>query len=111
MAYLAVFAVVFVLIALLAIGDALASGLLAYAVVHVLRQRPKWYVGKILKGGIVGAVAGAVLSLPLVLPVHSGLSDDNLFILVTFVLSGFGWTALEPACWYWRLRLERNAPI
>ena len=108
MGYALLIGVVFLSIAFLFLGDALAIGLVGWAAVHLLRGGPSWYVAKILKGGALGALTGLALTLP----ADAGLLDDTLYLVGHLAVSGLGWGAVAPARWYFEHRLETSgAPI
>ena len=112
MGYVLLFGAVFLSIAFLFLGDALAIGLVAWASLHLLRGGPAWYVVKILKGGALGALTGLALALAITLPAQAGLPDDTLFLVGHLAASGLGWGAVAPARWYFEHRLETSgAPI
>jgi hypothetical protein len=112
MGYAVLIAVVFLSVALLFLGDALAIGIAVWSAVHLLRGRPVWYVGKILKGGVVGALTGLTVALAITLPAQGGLPDDGLYLVGHLATSGLGWGALAPARWYFVHRFETSgAPI
>jgi hypothetical protein len=112
MGYIVLIGVVYLTIGLVVTGEALALGVVAWSVVHLVRGRPKWYVRKMAKGGSLGALLGLGIALAILLPAQGGLPGDSLYLLRHLILSGFGWAAIAPARWYAADRLETSgAPV
>src|SRR5262249_1511813 len=112
MGYAFLIAGVFAIMAVVLAGEALAIAIVLWSAIHLLRHRPAWYVGKMLKGGAVGALIGLSMALAIVLPAQGSLGDAELFVLGHLAGSGFGWAAIAPARWYYPYRLEvSGAPL
>ena len=91
-------------------AGALAIGIVLWSAYHLYRGRPRWYIWKIVKGGLVGAVAGLAIALLTIASAQIGLPNTGL-VVINLVLSGFGWTERAPAQRYAPHRLESSAPV
>lgn len=103
MAYAGFFVVLLMLWAPLVLGQAIALGTVFWSAAHLVRGRPRWYPVKILKGGMVGAIAGVVVVLSL------GMTDAA-FWSWQIVGAGVGYGALAFARAYSAERLSPAGP-
>jgi len=109
-----IFAAWILTVAAVGVGDALAVGIVLWCAHHLYRGRPRWYVAKIARGGLVGAVAGLAIGIVTAVSAQGGLQGGaSSAALVAFhlFLAGFGWAALAPARRYAPFRLASNGPV
>ena len=109
-----IFAAWLLTLAVVAVGDALAVGIVLWSAHHLYRGRPRWYVKKIVRGGLVGAAAGLAIGVVTAFSAQGGLQgglSSAVLVVVNLLVSGFGWTALAPARRYAPFRLASSAPV
>jgi hypothetical protein len=98
---------------LLVLGWTLVLGVMIWTGTHVVQQRPRWYVGKVLRASAVGAVTAALCALALLLSSEGGAGlslTTVLTLLGMFSAAGLGWGGGGAAAWYARYRFERHGP-
>jgi len=96
------------------VGLIFAAWLVLWSAHHLYRARPRWYVAKIVRGGLVGAAAGAAIGVVTAVSEQGGLqggASTAALVVVNLALAGFGWTALAPARRYAPFRLASNGPV
>jgi hypothetical protein len=108
-----IFAAWLLTLAVVAVGDALAVGIVLWSAHHLYRGRPRWYVAKIVRGGLVGAAAGLAIGVLTAVSAQGGLQggpSTGALVVVNLILAGFGWTALAPARRHAPFRLASSGP-
>jgi hypothetical protein len=100
-------------LAAVAVGDALAVGIVIWSAHHLYRGGPRWYVKKIVSGGLVGGAAGLAIGAVTSASAQGGLqggASTAALVVVNLMLAGFGWTALAPARRHAPFRLASSGP-
>jgi hypothetical protein len=109
-----IFAAWFLTVAAVGVGEALAVGVIIWCAHHLYRGRPRWYVQKIVRGGLVGAGAGLAIGIFIAVSSQGRLQggpSTAALVVVNLILAGFGWTALAPALRYAPFRLASSGPL
>jgi len=104
--YAGLIGVVFVTVALIAVGELLALGLIVWCTLHLTRHRPRWYVLKILKGSAIGSVLALAASGGIVAASRGQVDHGELLFFAHLIASGVGWGGVVLARWYFPYRFE-----